>query len=252
MPEDWEGQGLTEDHFLGGRVRVVQPAAGFRSGIEPVLLAAAVPARPGERVLEGGTGTGVGLLCLAARVPELTGVGVERDPGLAALAVRNIGDSGRANLAVQVLDLGEAGDLGSFDHAFANPPYHPVEGTRSPSAAREDAKRMHPGLLDAWICVLGSGLRYRGTMTVILPVGCVPEVLAAMTRWDCQARSILPLWPRGGRPARLVLIQGVKQGRSPLALLPGLTLHAADAGYTAEAEAILRHGQPLGMRDGRR
>ncbi|HJS85951.1 MAG TPA: SAM-dependent methyltransferase, partial [Acetobacteraceae bacterium] len=59
---------VTGGTLLGGRVRYAQPAEGFRSGIEPVLLAAAVPARPGECVLEGGSGAGAGLLCLAARI----------------------------------------------------------------------------------------------------------------------------------------------------------------------------------------
>ena len=61
----------TDGHLLGGRVSYAQPREGFRSGIEPVLLAAAIPARPGEHVLEGGSGAGAALLCLAARVPGL-------------------------------------------------------------------------------------------------------------------------------------------------------------------------------------
>ena len=58
--------GLTRDAFLGGRVRIWQPKSGFRSGIDAVLLAAAVPARTGETVLELGCGTGAALACLAA------------------------------------------------------------------------------------------------------------------------------------------------------------------------------------------
>ncbi|MCX7381847.1 MAG: SAM-dependent methyltransferase, partial [Alphaproteobacteria bacterium] len=65
-------------HLLGGRVVHSQPELGHRTGVEPVLLAAFVPARPGERVLEGGSGAGAGLLCLAARV-AVSGLGVEID-----------------------------------------------------------------------------------------------------------------------------------------------------------------------------
>src|SRR5277367_7136876 len=84
-----EGMELTEGHLLGGRVRYAQPRDGFRSGIEPVLLAAAVPARAGERVLEVGSGAGAALLCLAARVSGVVGLGLERDAALAALAADN-------------------------------------------------------------------------------------------------------------------------------------------------------------------
>ena len=43
---------ITEGTLLGGRLRYNQPKLGFRSGIEPVFLAAMVPARAGERVLK--------------------------------------------------------------------------------------------------------------------------------------------------------------------------------------------------------
>ena len=75
--------------LLDGRVRHDQPAAGHRTGIEPVLLAASIPARAGARVLEGGAGSGAALLCLAHRVPGIIGLGLEIDPALAAIASAN-------------------------------------------------------------------------------------------------------------------------------------------------------------------
>src|SRR5208282_2971379 len=111
---------LTEGHLLGGRVRYAQPRRGFRSGIEPVLLAAAVPARTGERVLEAGSGAGAALLCLAARVAGISGVGVERDPALTALAAHNAAANGWAELGFLAGDIAAVPDLGRFDHGFAN------------------------------------------------------------------------------------------------------------------------------------
>jgi tRNA1(Val) A37 N6-methylase TrmN6 len=58
--------------FLDGKVRVEQSATGFRSGLDAVMLAAAVPARPGQAALELGAGAGTASLCLAARVPHVT------------------------------------------------------------------------------------------------------------------------------------------------------------------------------------
>ena len=57
----------TDGHLLDGRVRYAQPRRGFRSGIEPVLLAAAIPARPGARVLDICCGTGDLMLALGKR-----------------------------------------------------------------------------------------------------------------------------------------------------------------------------------------
>lgn len=237
----------TQDRLLGGRVLYTQPAEGFRSGIEPILLAAAVAAGPGQRVLEGGSGAGAALLCLAARVPGLHGLGVERDPCLASLATRNAEANGAAGLAFLAADITAMPDSGTFDHAFANPPYHDPQGTASPLPARARAKRGAQGLLCAWARVLGAPLRHRGSLTFILPVGSLPDGLAAMAGAGCAANAVLPLWPKQGRPARLLLVQGAKGSRTPLRLLPGLVLHEADGGFTPAAETILRDGASLLM-----
>src|SRR5271157_4597269 len=150
---------LTQGHLLGGLVRYAQPRRGFRSGIEPVLLAAAVPARPGERVLEAGSGAGAALLCLAARVPGISGLGVERDPALVAVAARNAAANGWAELAFLAADIAAAPDLGRFDHAFANPPYHAGGGTASPDTARDSARRATPELFATWAVAMGRWLR---------------------------------------------------------------------------------------------
>ncbi len=237
----------TEGNLLGGRVRYAQPRAGFRSGIEPVLLAAFVPARPGETVLEGGTGAGAGLLCLAARVPGLRGTGIERDPALAALAGANAAANAQAGLAFQDGDIARLGHpaAGAFHHAFANPPYHPPGGTASPDSRREDAKRAGPGTLTAWTAALARCLRPRGTLTLILPAGGVPEVLAAMAAAGLGGAVLLPLWPKPGRAAKLVLLRGTRDGKAPFRILAGLVLHREEGGFTTEAEAILRDGAAL-------
>ena len=91
---------MTQATLLGGRLRYAQPHAGFRTGIEPVLLAATVAARPGQRVLEAGTGAGAALLCLAARVPGIAATGIERDPALAEFARANFAANARAGCTV--------------------------------------------------------------------------------------------------------------------------------------------------------
>jgi tRNA1(Val) A37 N6-methylase TrmN6 len=235
----------TDGQLLGGQVSYAQPKQGFRSGIEPVLLAASVPARPGEGVLEGGTGAGATLLCLAARVPGLRCVGVERDPGLVSLARRNAAANIRAGLSFIEADMGALPDTGMFDHGCANPPYHPAAGTPSPSAARAAAKRGGSAMLHLWAAALARRLRPRGTLTFILAAATFPDCMAAFDSAGCPVVAMLPLWPRVGRPAKLVLVRGVKCGRAPFRLLPGLVLHDAAGGFTEGAEAILRHGQTL-------
>lgn len=241
----------TEGHLLGGRVRYAQPASGFRSGIEPVLLAASVPARPRERVLEAGTGAGAALLCLAARVPAIQAVGVEADAGLAELAAANARANGFADVRIAGGRIETVALDGPFDHALANPPYHAPDGSSSPDAGREAAKRGSEALIRGWVDRLGRSLRDRGSLTLILPAGMAPACLAAMTDCHTPCTTIFPLWPKSGRPARLVLLRGIRRGRTPMRLMPGLVLHRPDGTFTDAAQAILRDGRALAIdRDG--
>ena len=233
--------------FLDGRVKARQPESGFRSGTDAVLLAAAVPARAGETVLELGAGSGVASLCLAARVPGLSVTGVEIDAALAALAQENAAASALAAAfaAADVFALPPSLKR-EFDQVLANPPFH-GEGNAPPDAARARAL-MDGGSLPQW---LSTGLQRTvsgGFFTAILRADRLGEALAALP--PCGV-NILPLWPRAGMAAKRVILQARKGSRAPQALLPGLALHDAEGRYTPEAEAILRGGASLAMDSGR-
>ncbi len=233
-----------EDRFLDGRIAVVQPEDGFRSGLDAVMLAAAVPAGPGAQILELGSGAGVAALCLAARVPDCSIAGVEQDPELAALAGRNAQANGMADrvqfVAADAFDL-PAALRRDFDHVFCNPPFHGEEGQASPDAAR--AAALHDGgRLGDW---LRAGLRRTvsgGSFTAILRTDRLGDALAALPH---RGTLIQPLWPRAGAQARRVILQLRKGARRPLGFLPGLALHEADGRYTEAADAILRGGGAL-------
>jgi tRNA1(Val) A37 N6-methylase TrmN6 len=243
---------LTRDGFLDGRVRIWQPRDGFRSGIDAVFLAAAVPARPGDRVLELGIGAGAASLCLAARVPGLRLTGVELQPAYAALARANAEAAGIA-LEVVAADLAAlpAGlRRQTFEQVLMNPPYFPLHGrTPSPDAGREAARGRARPLAD-WVAAAARRLAAGGTLTLIIRAEALPEALAA-----CAGRvgslAAKPLAPHAGRPARLVLLRGRKGGRGAFRLCAPLVLHRGDrhagAGdsYTPEARAILRDGAAL-------
>jgi len=240
----------TDGTLLGGRVPYRQFRDGYRTGLEPVLLAAAVPARPGEQVLEAGCGAGAGLLCLAARLPEVRLAGIERDAGTARLARFNLDRNGRPDVPVEIGDL-EAepppSDGALFHHAIANPPWHRASATHSPDARRDLARRLPDGALTRWTHGLARRLRPRGTLTLALPAALHAEAAASLLANGFGAVHLLPLWPVPGRPARLVMMQAVKEGRGDAVLLPGLVLHCPGGGFTEEAEAILRGGARLPM-----
>ena len=237
---------ITDGRLLNGRVVYRQPAEGFRSGIEPVLLAASVPVRPGERVLEAGSGSGATLICLHARAPEVRSVGVEVDPDMAELAASNAAANGFADMRIMNSAIESTALTERFDHAVANPPYHST-GTPSPSSVRERAKRAVGGLVSEWVSWLARHLRQSGTMTLIVPSGLIPTCLEAMIASDCQARILYPLWPKAGKSAKLVLLRGSKGSRSPMCLAQGLILHSPDGSFTEAAQAVLREGKALDL-----
>ena len=244
---------LTEDRFLGGRLVLAQPRKGYRAGIDPVLLAAAVPARAGESVLELGLGAGTASLCLAARVPGLALAGLELQPAYADLARRNAAANG---IAIEVI----AGDLAampaalkarSFDQVLMNPPYFRRHG-RTPSADPGREAAMGEELpLAAWVDAAARRLAPGGGLTAILRAERLPELLAAAGAARLGSIALLPVAPRAGRLATLAILRARKGGRAGFRLLPPLLLHeGADHrrdgdDYRAEIRAVLRDGAAL-------
>jgi tRNA1Val (adenine37-N6)-methyltransferase len=229
--------------FLGGRVVAEQPADGFRSGTDAVMLAAAIPARAGEAVLELGVGAGVASLCLAARVAGLSIAGVEIDESLAALARANATASG-AKMKIITADIFALPPAikRDFDQVICNPPFH-GESVPPPNPARARAL-MDDGNLAHW---LSTGLQRTvsgGFFTTILRTDRLTEALEALPR---RGVHVLPLWPRVGMVSKRVIVQTRKGSRAPFALLSGLAMHEADGRYTPQAEAVLRDGGSLAM-----
>lgn len=246
----FEDADLTRDGFLGGRLHVWQPRQGYRAAMDPVLLAAACPAGPGDAVLELGCGAGVAALCLAARAPDVRVTGLELQPDYAALARRNAQENAVA-LAVVEGDLGNlpgALRAQSFDQVIANPPYYPAGGgTPARDPGRERALREDTPLAD-WLTVAMRRLRPGGWLTMIQSADRLAEMLAL----PCAAGiEVLPIAPRAGRDATRVILRARKGGRSRLRLLAPFILHSGlchdrdGDSLTTEAQAVLRHAEPL-------
>lgn len=243
---------ISTDAFLGGRLTIAQPRAGYRAAADPVLLAAAVPAAAGQAVLELGCGAGVASLCLGHRVAGLRLVGLELQPAYAALARRNAAANGQA---FEVLE----GDLAAmpvalraqeFDHVIANPPYFGAgSGTPARDPGRETAQR-EATPLRVWIETGLRRLRPGGWITLIQSAERLPEMLVAIEP-RAGSVTVLPIAPRAARPAGRVILTARKGGRGRFRLLAPFVLHVGDAhlrdgdDYAPAARAVLREGAAL-------
>ena len=241
----------SDDTLLGGRVKLRQPVDGYRVAIDPVLLAASVPACAHDRVLDLGCGTGAASLCLAARVPECQVIGLEREPYVARLAVENIASNDlAARLSVVEGDLlapPKSLAPGSFTQVMANPPFlEAARASASPIAARAAAAVESEAVLIDWIDVALTMLGDKGMVTMIHRADRLGDLLAAL---EGRAGGVIvfPLWPGEGKPAKRILLQAKKGSAAPMTLSQGLVLHRADGRNSEAAEAILRHGAALSL-----
>ena len=241
---------VTEDRLLDGRVRLRQPARGYRAGLDAALLAAACDARAGQRVIEAGCGAGGALLAAAARCPDTGFTGVERDPVALGLARENIalnGFEGRVD-AIEG-DVGKrfsALALEPFDAALANPPFFDdATRLRGPSPERRAAWIADDGL-EAWIAFLSKAVREGGSITVIHRADRLGGLLSMLAD-KAGSVQVRPIHPFADEPAKRILVRAIKTGKAPLRLLPPLVLHDRDGGkHRPEVEAILRGEAALG------
>ncbi|HEY3916255.1 MAG TPA: methyltransferase [Stellaceae bacterium] len=239
----------SDDTLLGGRVRLRQPRDGYRVAIDPVLLAAAVPAGAADTVLDIGCGVGAASLCLAARVPACHIAGIERGRALARLAGENAAANDvAARLAVvagDLLDPPPALAPGRFAQAMMNPPFlDAASASPSPHHGKAAASVEGDATLADWLAFALAMLRDKGGLTLIHRADRLGEILALL-EGRAGGAIVFPLWPGEGKPAKRVLLHARKGSAAPLTLAPGLVLHRADGSNTEAAEAILRHGAPL-------
>src|SRR5690606_25100948 len=235
------------DAFLSGRLTMAQAAAGFRSGLEAVLLGAAV--NPSTRqVLELGAGVGVAAHVALSHLPRAHALLVEREPALADLARANLERNGfAARASVTCLDLGISGPErvaggiapDAWTSVLANPPFFDHgAGTLPEARDRAGARHMDSEALEGWVKIACGAAAPKGEVIFVHRIEALPALLTAFAR-RMGAITVLPLAPRPGRPAHRVLVRGIKGARAPMTLLTPLVLHGETGnGFAAEAAAI--------------
>jgi tRNA1(Val) A37 N6-methylase TrmN6 len=235
------------DAFLGGMVEAVQPKRGHhRSGLEAVLLAAAIEVDFTGTAVDLGAGVGVAGFGIAARCPGARVVLVERDAEAIACAGAALARPANRDFADRVSVV--SADIGDWDSGSAkadtvvmNPPFHGNgAGTRSPRAARAAAHVLGDDGLSPWVDAAAGALAPGGRLVVVFRADQLEALLAALGRQFSDS-VILPIRPRERLPAHRVLVRAVRGRGQSSRTLPPLTLHGPAGGaYLPNVDRMLR------------
>ena len=237
---------MDEIYVLDKKVRLLQPDGGFRTSLDSVMLAAAVPAKSGDTVLDAGCGVGGASFCLLWRVPDISLTGVDWHDDYVDLARHN-NELNNAHADFLSADIRNYQPEKTFDLVMMNPPYFEAgKHTPSPDEARAKANGHQDEdlTLDEWIKAAHRLVKSNGSITIIYPASGTDKIIKAMGK-KFGAVEIIPLWQRAGQEARRVIIRAIKDRQTPARILPGLTLHKEDGSYTVEADAVLRNGNKI-------
>lgn len=240
---------VSADRLLGNRLTLLQPQGGYRAAIDPVLLAAAVPAVAGERVLDLGCGVGTAGLCLAVRVPGIHILGLDIQDELIALAKRNAVANGRQSLVTfavgDVLDF----DGRDFDHVLVNPPYLARDkASISPNPIKAMANVEGDARLADWVAAAISAVRPGGSVTFIHRADRSDELRGLMQE-GLGDLKLLKLLPRVDAAPKRVIVQGSKGAAEAFHELRPWVLHESDGRFTAATDGVLRHAAALPLQD---
>ena len=249
----------TVDAFLGGRLEAVQPATGYhRSGLEAVLLGAALDPAIAGKIVDLGAGCGVAGFCAAARCVNSEIILAERDPVLTGCARTALERSANRRLANGVriveVDITAPEDdriaaglpRGEAAAVLINPPFHAASAvSASPAPGRAAAHILEAGF-DAWFRAAAWALRPKGVVIAVTLASALPDMLAALAGRFGGA-ALLPIHPRPDKAAERLMVHAAKGSRAAMTVLPGLVLHGADgAEFRPPIDAILRQGAGLG------
>lgn len=234
----------TLDRLLGGRIALYQSRAGYRFSLDALLLAHFVKLKPGENIIDLGTGSGVIPLMLAELYPAVTVTGVEIQPAMVERARRNVKLNGReAQIRVVRGDVRAPGDLGaaqSFDVAVCNPPYRkPASGRLSDGDEKRVARHEVQGKLADFVHAGSVLLKAKGRLAVVYLADRCVDLLAEMRREGIEPKRLRMVHSFFGAKASLVLAEGVKGGRSGMQILPPLVVYRRGKQYTDEVAAMI-------------
>lgn len=230
-------------------LRIIQSKEVFSFSLDAVLLAhfANVPKR--GSVIDLCSGTGV-IPFLISQKTEGQIVGVEIQERLWDMAERSRELNGLDGIRFELGDIreipGRFGD-GRFDYLTCNPPYIP-KGTADRNLNPHLAIARHElfTTLEEVIQVSARLVRSGGRAAFVFRAGRLVDLLSNMRRYRIEPKRIRFVYPRSGKEANLVLVEGIRDGGKEVKVLPPLIVYDESGEYSEEMKRIY-DGNPNAM-----
>ncbi|TWI71794.1 tRNA1Val (adenine37-N6)-methyltransferase [Desulfobotulus alkaliphilus] len=227
-----------------GSLQIKQHSKGYRFSIDPLLLAWHIQPRPGEHILDPGTGCGILSLLLARKQQNLRITAVEIQPELAALARHNVQEN-QMGKTIEILEtdmrlLSQKQLCGPVDRIVINPPYYRQNcGRTNPGSEKATARHEIHINLEEWTKLAASLLKTGGRLHCIFPAERCAELLCAMNLCKITPKNIRNVHSTAQSPASLVLAEGILGAGHGCSLAPPLILYKTPDTYSDEARQIL-------------
>jgi tRNA1Val (adenine37-N6)-methyltransferase len=236
--------GETLDALFQGQLQLFQSRSGYRFSLDALLLADFATCRGAEQIADLGTGNGVIALILAYLHPSLSITGLEIQPKMVDRARRNVrvnGFEGRVAIRrVDVRNVQQGFRPGGFAAVICNPPYRrSTSGRISPNPEKRIARHEIAAALGDFLQAGAYLLPIKGRMALVYPALRAVDLLKSMSDVDLEPKRVRVVHSFADAGASLVLVEGVKGGRSGIEVLPPLIVYNKAQQYTAEVEAML-------------
>lgn len=233
------------DYLLAEDLRIIQSPSVFSFSLDAVLLArfAYVPLKRGK-IVDLCTGNGAIPLFLSART-EMPIIGVELQERLANMAKRSISYNELEHridiIQGDVKDIPAQLGIEKFDVVTCNPPYFPAHELSDKNISEHMAIARHELhlTLDESVAAASKLLKQGGKAAFVHRAGRLIDIIAAMRANRLEPKRVRLVYPKAGKEANTLLIEGIKDGKPDLKILPPLIVYGADGEYTEEVRALL-------------
>lgn len=233
----YEGERIDELQRNG--YRIIQNEEKFCFGMDAVLLSGFAKVKPGESVLDLGTGTGIIPILLSAKTEagHLTALEIQEES--ADMARRSVALNGLSErISVVAGDIKEASVLfgkATFDVVTTNPPYmNENHGLKNPDLPKAIARHEVLCSLEDVVREASLVLKPNGRFYMVHRPFRLAEIFAVMQKYKLEPKAMRLVHPFADKEPNMVLIEGLKGGKSMVKIAPPLVVYKEPGIYTDE------------------